>query len=133
MYHSVPHIRPPLRISPSLHFRSKFLHRYFYLANSPPPPNHGHAIQNSNMIFRRKSYTVQFKVAVVEWQRQNEASIHRPVKEFANDRKRVHEWYQRYSTLKGKTRRVLGKRHCLRCGQPLSVDLDHRVSGGQEK
>jgi len=27
-----------------------------------------------------------------------------------------------YSTLKGQTR-------CLHCGQPLSVDLDHRVSG----
>ena len=26
------------------------------------------------------------------------------------------------STLKGQS-------HCLRCGQPLSVDLDHRVSG----
>ena len=31
------------------------------------------------------------------------------------------------------TRGVLGKRHCLRCCQPLSVNLDHRVSGGQEK
>ena len=32
------------------------------------------------------------------------------------------------STLKGQTRGMLGKRRCLRCGQPLSVDLDHRVS-----
>ena len=70
---------------------------------------------------------------MVEWQHQNEASIHRPVKEFADDRKRVREWCQCYSTLKGQTRGVLGKRRRLRCGQPLSVDLDHRVSGGQEK
>ena len=28
---------------------------------------------------------------------------------------------------------MLGKCRRLRCGQPLSVDLDHRVSGGQEK
>jgi len=41
------------------------------------------------MIFRRNSYTVKFKVSVEEWQRQNEASVHRPAKEFANDRKRV--------------------------------------------
>jgi len=40
------------------------------------------AMLNSNMIFHRMSYTVKFKVAVVEWQRQNEASVHRPVKEF---------------------------------------------------
>ena len=87
------------------------------------------------MIFRRKSYTVKWWIgnAVVDWQRQNEASVHRPVKEFADDRKRVREWCRCYSTLKGQTRGVLGKRRRLRCGQPLSVDLDHRVSGGQEK
>jgi len=28
---------------------------------------------------------------------------------------------------------VLGKRRPLHCGQPLSVELDHAVSGGQEK
>ena len=70
---------------------------------------------------------------MVEWQHQNEASIHRPVKEFADDRKCVREWCQCYSTLKGETRGVLGKCRCVRCGQRLSVDLDHRVSGGQEK
>jgi len=31
---------------------------------------------------------------VVERQRQNEASVHRPAKEFANDCKRVREWRQ---------------------------------------
>ena len=62
----------------------------------------------------------------VEWQRQNKASVHRPAKEFANDRKRVHEWRQL-------THGGLGKCCRLRCGQPLSVDLEHRVSGGQEK
>ena len=73
------------------------------------------------------------KVSVVEWERQNEASVHRTVK-FADDRKRVRnrKWCQSYSTLKGQTRGVLGKRHHLRCGQPLSVDLDHRVSGEEK-
>ena len=61
---------------------------------------------------------------MVEWQ-------HRTAKEFAVDRKRVCKCY---STLNGQTRGVLGKRRRLRCGQPLSVDLDHQVSGlGQEK
>ena len=70
---------------------------------------------------------------MVEWQCQNEVSVHRTAKEFANDRKYVHEWCQCYSTLKGQTRGVLGKCHRLHCGQPLSVDLDHRVSEGREK
>ena len=38
---------------------------------------------------RRNSYTVKFKVSVVEWQRKNEASIHRTAKRFSIDRKRV--------------------------------------------
>ena len=54
------------------------------------------------MIFHRNSYTVKFKVSVVEWQCQNEASIHRQAKEFADDNKCVCEWCQCYSTLKDK-------------------------------
>lgn len=38
---------------------------------------------------RRNSYAVSFKVSVVEWQRKNEASIHRTAKYFSIDRKRV--------------------------------------------
>ena len=60
-----------------------------------------------------------------------ERSQHPPAKEFAKDCKRVCEWCQCYSTLKGQTRGVLGKRRRLHCGQPLSVALDHQVSGGQ--
>ena len=82
-------------------------------------------LPNSNMIFRRNSYTV--KVSVVEWQRQNEASVHGIAGKFIDGRKRVCEWCQCYSTLKGQTHGVLGKRRRLCCGQPLSVDLDHRV------
>ena len=60
---------------------------------------------------------------MVEWQHKNEASIHRTAKEFAVDHKRVRECY---STLNGQTSGVLGKRRHLRCGQPLSVDLDQK-------
>ena len=72
---------------------------------------------------------------MVEWQCQNEASVHRTVEEFADDRKHVRdrEWCQCYSTLKGQTRGVLGKRHRLCYGQPLSVDLDHQVSGEEKR
>jgi len=71
------------------------------------------------MIVRRNSYAV--KVSVVEWQRQNEASICGKAEKFANDRKRVREWCQCYSTLKGQTHGVLGKGRRLRCGQLLSI------------
>ena len=69
----------------------------------------------------------------MEWQHQNEASIHRTAEEFTDNFKCIREWCQCYSTLKGQTRGVLGKHCCLLCGQSLSVDLDHRVSGRQEK
>jgi len=61
----------------------------------------------------------------MEWQHKNEASVHTTAKEFAVDRKHIREWCQCYSTLKGKTKGVLGKH--LRRGQPLSVDLDQKV------
>jgi len=62
------------------------------------------------------------------WQRKNEAGFHRTDKEFTINHKRVREWCQCNSTLKGQTR---GKRRCLRCDQPLSVDLGHQVSGAR--
>ena len=83
---------------------------------------------------RRNSYTVRFKVSVVEWQRKNEASIHKTAKHFTIDRKRVCKWCQKYSPLKGQTCGALGKRRRLCCGKPLSVELElmwagHRKGG----
>jgi len=61
--------------------------------------------------------------------RKNEASVHRTAKEFAVDSLACPRVVSiSNSTWKGQTRGMLGKRRCLRCGQPLSVDLDHRVS-----
>ena len=61
------------------------------------------------------------------WQRKNEASVHRTAKEFAVDRKCVHEWCQlATSHWKDKTAECLES--SLRCAQPLSVNLDHWVS-----
>ena len=77
--------------------------------------------------FCRNSYTVKFKVSVVEWHRNNEASLHKTAKRFSVDRKRVCEWCQKYSTLKGQTSGALGKRRRLIHGNPLSVELDQKV------
>jgi len=46
---------------------------------------------------------------------------------FVVNRKHVCEWYQCNSTLNGQIHGVLRKRHSLRCGQPLSVDLDESI------
>ena len=40
---------------------------------------------------------------MVEWQRKNEAIIHKTAKHFSIDHKHVHEWCQKYSLLKGQT------------------------------
>ena len=76
---------------------------------------------------RRNSYTVKFKVSVVEWHRNNEASLHKRAKRFSVDRKHVREWCQKYSVLKGQTSGALGKRRRLTHGKPLSVELDQKV------
>ena len=106
---------PPFAYKPH-YIQPKFLQRYFYLAHRPPK----HVWPASKLLYS--------KVSMVEWQRKNEASVHRTAKEFAINRKRVLECRcQCYSALKGQTRGVLGKRRRLRCGQPLAVDLDHKV------
>lgn len=38
VYHSVPHLCPPSHIRSPYIFSQRFLHEYFYLTNSPPPP-----------------------------------------------------------------------------------------------
>ena len=76
---------------------------------------------------RRNSYTVSFKVFMVEWQRKNEASIHRTAKHFSINRKLVREWCQKYSLLKRQTSGAPGKRRCHCWGKPLSVELDQKV------
>jgi len=66
----------------------------------------GGGTEGGNPPFPRVLYetlTVKFKVSVVAWQHQNEASIHRQAMEFADDRKHVREWCQCYSILKGQT------------------------------
>ena len=64
----------------------------------------------------------------VQGQRKNEASIHGTAKEFAvNSLACPRVVSISNSTSKGQTRGMLGKRRCLRCGQPLSVHLDHQV------
>ena len=76
---------------------------------------------------RRNSYSIKFKVSVVEWYHNNEASLHKTAKRLSIDRKRVREWCSKYSVLKGKTSGALGKRRRINHGKPLSLELDQKV------
>ena len=118
-YTIVSRIYTPFTYKPPLHFQPKFLHRYFYLTYRHP--NQWPFYQN-NVPTPSSSRSL--------WQRKNEASIHRTAKEFAVHRSQACSRVVSISntTLKGKTRGMLGKCRCLRGGQPLSVDLYHRVS-----
>ena len=71
-YRSVPQIRLPSRMSPPAFFSAKSCGGIFIPRISPP---------------RRNSYTVRFKVSVLEWQCKNEASIRRNAKSFPINRK----------------------------------------------
>ena len=53
-------------------------------------------------------FPLTFSVKVLEQVFSLSCNRSRTAKEFANNRKRVCEWYQCYSTLKGQTREVLG-------------------------
>jgi len=129
-YRSILHIHPLSRISLPYIFSRSSCTGIFILQIGPPP-----TMANSNMIFRWNSYTMSSSRS--QWWSGNTRTKPASTDQLRNsqtiDRKRVCEWHQRYSTLKGQTRRVLGKHRRLRCGQPLSVDLDHPVCGGQEK
>ena len=84
---------------------------------------------------RRNSYTVKFKMSVVEWQRKNQASLHRTAAEFSIDRKRVREWHDKSSVLKANECGAKKKlpRLCNGGRRPSSIDLDQKVFEFLEK
>ena len=63
----------------------------------------------------------------MEWQCKKGTSIHKTAKEFTVDCKRVREWCQNYNALKEISCGVSEKCCRLRCGHPLSIDLDQKV------
>ena len=75
---------------------------------------------------RRSSYTVEFKIKVVDWLRKNDCNVSKAAREFEVDRKRVRE---KYEVLKGNS--VGSKAKCCKIGEcgrnPLSTDQDLHV------
>ena len=87
----------------------------------------------------RNSYTVRFKVSVVEWQRKNEASIYRTTKHFSIEGGRNHERKCRIPCIslppglctkakvaKGEDTMVLSHNPCMR-GHKLYICYIYRI------
>lgn len=79
---------------------------------------------------QRSSYTVDFKLSVVDWVQNNEKSIRAASRQFGVDRKCVRKWLREKDVL-GCARVMHGPRkrklHAGRC--PLSQELDELVLG----
>ena len=70
------------------------------------------------------SYTVEFKMLVVDWLRKNDRNVSKTAREFEVDRKRVREWDKNYDKLvENKVGRCAKKRK-IGCGRkPLSFEV----------
>ena len=74
------------------------------------------------------SYTVQFKILVVDWLRKNDRNVSKTAQKFEIDRKRVREWDKNYDKLLENKTGQLAKKRKIGCGRkPLSVDLDVKL------
>ena len=68
---------------------------------------------------RRNSYTVDFKILVVDWLRKNDGNVSKASREFEVDRKRVREWDQKYDTLQSHSKGHLSKRRKIDVAEVL--------------
>ena len=74
------------------------------------------------------SYTVEFKILVVDWLRKNDKNVSKTAREFDIDRKRVREWDQNYDKLLENKVGRSAKKCKIGCGRkPLSSDLDMKL------
>ena len=58
---------------------------------------------------RRNSYTVEFKILVVEWLHKNDHNIHKAAREFNIGRKLVREWEKKYNELLSRVDNIKNK------------------------
>ena len=77
---------------------------------------------------KQDSYTVEFKILVVDWLRKNDRNVSKTAREFEIDRKRVREWDKNHDKLLENKTGQLAKKRKIGCGRkPLSVDLDVKL------
>lgn len=84
--------------------------------------------RNSNTALK-SSYTLQFKMGVVEWVELNKSSVRAAAKKFGVDRKMVRSWLSSKERLKSSLL-IHGpnKKKLHKGSQPLSYELDRQVS-----
>ena len=74
------------------------------------------------------SYTVQFKVSVVDWHNANGANLSKTSREFEIDRKRIREWIANYDTLRLNCHGRGKRKRCLHDGAAVfSEELDRAL------
>ena len=78
---------------------------------------------------RYHSFTVEYKISIVEWHQGNGLVVSKTANQFSIDRKCVRDWNAKYEELKQHEATPKGKKarkmHDGR--EPLSVQLDDRV------
>ncbi len=78
---------------------------------------------------RYRSFTVEYKISVVEWHQGNGSVVSKTINQFNIDRKCVRYWNAKYEGLKRHEATLKGKKaRKMHDGcEPLSVQLDNRV------
>ena len=75
---------------------------------------------------QRSSYTIDFKVKVLQWYHDHGENKHATARYFKVDRKTIHEWVDSEAKLKS-TQSVQRKKRRLYGGRSLSRELDQAV------
>ena len=75
----------------------------------------------------RGSYTVETKLSVIRWHKDNQSSINNTSKHFDIDRKRVREWLLKEPELQANSVGAQKKKKRLSEGTPRSLELDDQV------
>ena len=77
---------------------------------------------------RQASYTVEFKIKVISWYKENGENKHETSRRFGIDRKRVREWVDKEDQLRGSRVGAEKKKRKVNGGKPpLSAELDKQV------
>lgn len=85
--------------------------------------------QNGSKMSRiRKSFSVEKKLEIISWHKENGASLHRTSTEFGIDRKNLRDWIKNESLLQMNNFGKAKKKRKIGCGQkPLSEELDEEL------
>ena len=114
-------------LSPSESFATFHIFKHLLLVPQSYFP-YTQVMATSNTHRHINSYTVEFKILVVDWLRRNDRNVSKTAREFEIDRKRVREWDNNYAKLLENKTGQSAKKRKIGCGRkPLSFDLDVKL------